>query len=67
MHWYILYQLTHLLSTACAKKDLYASLGWYKNLWSGTEVGLVHLGVQCLSIIVGLANLLLSARHETPV
>ncbi len=39
----------------------------YAYRWSGTDVGLAHLGAPNLPIIVGLASLLLSNRQETPI
>ncbi len=39
----------------------------YINRWSGTEVGLTHVGASYLPIIVGLATILLSNRHENGV
>ncbi len=55
------------LGSTRAKTDLRAPPRGYINRWSGTELGLAHLGVPYFPIIVGLASLLLSNRQETPV
>ncbi len=44
------------MGTACAKKDLRAPPRGYINRWSGTDVGLAHLGAPYFPIIVGLAS-----------